>query len=89
MTGAAKAKLFVAIAVTLSSACSSSSDSFDAATATFGNSPLASVVSIDSDRTHLQDDAKPYLRRALEDVTAGRAVREAETKAMGCALNLG
>jgi hypothetical protein len=41
---------------------------------------------IDSDRTHLQDDASPYLRDALDDLLAGRPPRRAESKALGCAL---
>jgi peroxiredoxin len=41
---------------------------------------------IDSDRTHLTDDAVPYLREALDDALAGRAVRRPEAKALGCAL---
>jgi peroxiredoxin len=41
---------------------------------------------IDSDRTHLEDDATPYLRDALEDLLAGRAPRRAMSKALGCAL---
>lgn len=41
---------------------------------------------IDSDKNHLHDDATPYLRAALDDVLAGRPVRMAEGKTLGCAL---
>ena len=41
---------------------------------------------IDSDRTHLTDDARAYLRDALDDLLAGRAPRVARGKALGCAL---
>jgi hypothetical protein len=41
---------------------------------------------IDSDRNHLHDDATLYLRDALDDVLAGRPVRIAEGKTLGCAL---
>jgi peroxiredoxin len=43
---------------------------------------------IDDDRSHLRDEATPYLKDALEDVLAGRAVRRPEGKALGCALQL-
>jgi hypothetical protein len=42
----------------------------------------------DSDRTHLRDDATPYLANALDDLQAGRPVRAPETKALGCMLEL-
>jgi hypothetical protein len=41
---------------------------------------------IDSDKTHLHDDATPYLRDALDDLLAGRPPRRAEAKTLGCAL---
>jgi peroxiredoxin len=41
---------------------------------------------IDSDRSHLRDDATPYLREALDDLLADRPMRHAESKALGCAL---
>jgi len=41
---------------------------------------------IDSDRTHLRDDATPYLKDALDDLLAGRSPRVVEGKALGCAL---
>jgi peroxiredoxin len=41
---------------------------------------------IDSDRVRLQSDATPYVRDALSDLTAGRAPRVPEGKALGCAL---
>lgn len=43
---------------------------------------------IDSDRSHLRSDATPYLGNALEDVAAGRPVRRAEAKTLGCSLML-
>ncbi len=41
---------------------------------------------LDSDHTHLTNDAAPYLRDALDDVIAGRSVHHAQTEALGCAL---
>lgn len=41
---------------------------------------------IDSDRTHLHDDATPYLADALDDLLAGRPVRTAANEGLGCAL---
>lgn len=41
---------------------------------------------IDTDKTHLRDDATPYLRDAIDDVLAGRPPRIAEGKTLGCAL---
>lgn len=41
---------------------------------------------IDSDKTHLHDDATPYLRDALDDLLAGRPPRRPEAKTLGCAL---
>jgi hypothetical protein len=42
----------------------------------------------DSDRTHLTLGRTPLLAQALSDVLDGRAPRQAETKALGCALEL-
>ncbi len=42
---------------------------------------------IDSDRTHLTDDAHAYLRDALDDLLAGREPRVTRGKALGCALS--
>lgn len=41
---------------------------------------------IDDDKTHLHDDARAYLKDAIDDLLAGRAPRVAEGKALGCAL---
>lgn len=41
---------------------------------------------IDSDKTHLSDDATPYLKNALDDLLAGHTPRVAQGKALGCAL---
>jgi hypothetical protein len=41
---------------------------------------------IDSDKTVLHEDATFFLRDALDDLLAGRDVRIAESKALGCAL---
>jgi hypothetical protein len=41
---------------------------------------------IDSDRTHLHEDATPFLRLALDDLLAGRPPRVAEGKTLGCSL---
>jgi hypothetical protein len=41
---------------------------------------------IDSDKSHLHADARPYLRDALEDLLSGRSPRVAEGEALGCAL---
>jgi hypothetical protein len=43
---------------------------------------------IDSDKNHLHDEATPFLRDALDDALAGRPLRRAEGKALGCALLL-
>lgn len=43
---------------------------------------------IDSDRSHLRDDATLYLAEALADLVAGHPVRRAEAKALGCSLML-
>lgn len=42
---------------------------------------------IDSDRTHLTDDAETYLKDALEDTTNGRVVKVDHGKVLGCALS--
>jgi len=41
---------------------------------------------IDTDKSHLSDDATPYLKNAIDDLLAGHAPRIAEGKALGCAL---
>ena len=41
---------------------------------------------IDSDKMRLSDDATPYVRDALEDLLAGRAPRQGDTKSLGCSL---
>jgi hypothetical protein len=41
---------------------------------------------IDTDKSHLRDDATPFLRNALDDVLSGHAPRLAEGKTLGCAL---
>jgi len=41
---------------------------------------------IDSERKHLTAHPTEYLREALEDVTAGRAVRRPSAHVLGCAL---
>lgn len=41
---------------------------------------------IDSDKSHLHDDATPYLADALDDLLAGRPVRTAANEGLGCAL---
>ena len=43
---------------------------------------------IDSDKSHLQDDAAPFLRDAIDDALAGRPLRRTEAKALGCSLEL-
>jgi hypothetical protein len=43
---------------------------------------------IDSDRTHLRDDAIPYLRDAIDDAVAKRPLRLPEAKTLGCSLVL-
>ena len=43
---------------------------------------------IDSDSTRLHDDAKLYLRDALDDLLAGKRPRVARSEALGCALEL-
>jgi peroxiredoxin len=40
----------------------------------------------DSDRTTLHGDAVPHLENALDDLLGERPLRQAETKALGCAL---
>lgn len=41
---------------------------------------------IDGDRTHLTPGAEPYLRNALDDALAGRAVAKPRTEPLGCPL---
>jgi redoxin len=41
---------------------------------------------IDSDNTHLRQDAIPYLRNAIDELLAGRAPRAASGEGFGCAL---
>lgn len=41
---------------------------------------------IDSDKQHLHEDATPYLADALDDALAGRPLRRAEAKTLGCSL---
>ncbi len=43
---------------------------------------------IDSDRTHLTNQATPYVADALDDLLAGRAPRAPEGKVLGCALQI-
>ena len=43
---------------------------------------------IDSDSTRLHDDAKHYLRDALDDLLTGKTPRVARSEALGCALEL-
>lgn len=43
---------------------------------------------IDTDKSHLTDDATPFLANALGDLTAGRDVRVEEGKTLGCSLEL-
>jgi hypothetical protein len=42
--------------------------------------------SIDSDKTHLHEDATPYLKNAIDDLLAGRAPRAASGEGLGCVL---
>ncbi len=41
---------------------------------------------IDSDRSHLEDDASPYVAWALDDLLARRPPRRTEAEVLGCAL---
>jgi hypothetical protein len=43
---------------------------------------------IDSDQTHLRDDATPFLLNAIADTLAGRPVRVREANTLGCSLTL-
>ncbi|HEY5373281.1 MAG TPA: redoxin family protein [Polyangiaceae bacterium] len=43
---------------------------------------------IDSDRSHLRDDAIPYLRNAIDDAVAARAIRVPAARTLGCSLAL-
>jgi peroxiredoxin len=40
----------------------------------------------DSDRSHLSDDAEPYVKEALDAALEGKAVAKAKTEALGCPL---
>lgn len=41
---------------------------------------------IDSDRSHLHEDARLYLQKAIDDLLAGRSPRVEEGEALGCTL---
>jgi hypothetical protein len=41
---------------------------------------------LDSDKNRLTDDAKPYLRNALDDILAGREPRHDDSRTLGCSL---
>ncbi|HTA90557.1 MAG TPA: redoxin family protein [Polyangiaceae bacterium] len=41
---------------------------------------------IDSDQTHLRDDATPYLQNAIDDALAGRPIRLSKARTLGCSL---
>ena len=41
---------------------------------------------LDSDKNHLHDDAKPFVRDALDELLAGRDPRVPEGKTLGCSL---
>jgi hypothetical protein len=59
------------------------------ATESFVLDGAATVVyhgGLDSDRKQLHEDARPFLRNALDDLLAGKPLRTAESKALGCAL---
>lgn len=43
---------------------------------------------IDSDKSHLRDDATPFLRDAIDDALARRPMRRTEAKTLGCSLEL-
>ena len=43
---------------------------------------------IDDEKSHLTDQATPYLREALTDILEGKPPRRAEGKVLGCALEL-
>ncbi|MEO7112150.1 MAG: redoxin family protein [Polyangiaceae bacterium] len=43
---------------------------------------------IDSDKSHLRDDATPFLRDAIDDALSQRPMRRTEAKALGCSLEL-
>ena len=42
----------------------------------------------DSERSHLSESPRTYLANALDDLLEGKAPRQAETKPLGCALEL-
>lgn len=41
---------------------------------------------IDSDKSHLDDDAQLYLQNAIDDLLASRSPRVEQGEALGCAL---
>lgn len=41
---------------------------------------------IDSDHSHLTDDATPFVKNALDDLLSSKRVRKTDTKALGCVL---
>lgn len=41
---------------------------------------------IDSDHSHLTEDATPYVKNALDDLLSQKRVRKTDTKALGCVL---
>ena len=43
---------------------------------------------IDSDKKRLHDDAKPYLREALDELLAGKNPTHPESEPLGCALQI-
>lgn len=43
---------------------------------------------VDSDRSHLREDATPYLRNAIDDAIAERPIRLPEARTLGCSLVL-
>jgi Redoxin len=61
------------------------------ATESFVIDPLGIVRyhgGLDTDRTTIHDDAMPLLANALDDLLAGRPPRSAESKTLGCALQI-
>jgi hypothetical protein len=53
-----------------------------------GNGRIRYRGGIDSDKSHLRDNATAYLANALDDLTSGREPRVAQTKALGCNLQM-
>ena len=51
-----------------------------------GNGSILYRGGIDSDRTHLRDDATFFVREALDDLLAGHPPRRPDAKTLGCAL---